>query len=108
MVMGETSFVRLDNYPDPSKATSAATCQTMCSDGFQVAITKPLASLREQRNLGRITQLRTDISGGVADVVPGEVGRGEDGEQGWSSLLLPPTVPHHSHCEWLPPNTVIQ
>jgi hypothetical protein len=104
--MGETAFVRLDNYPDPSKATSAATYQTMCSDGFQVAITKPLASLREQRNLGRITQLRTDTSGGVVKVVPAEVGRGVDGRAGVSSLLLTPTFPHHFEC--LPPGSVIQ
>ena len=92
--MGETAFVRLDNYPDPSNARIAAAYQTRRSDGFQDGITKLLASLREQRSLGRITQLR-DIGGGVADVAPGEVGRGDDGEQGCSSLLLPPTFPYH-------------
>ena len=70
MVMGETAFVRLDNYPDPSNARIAAAYQTRRSDGFQDGITKLLASLRGQRSLGRITQLGTEAVE-VADVCSG-------------------------------------
>jgi hypothetical protein len=87
MVMGETAFVRMDNFSGPSNTRIAAAYQTKRSDGVQVEITKPLASLREQRSLGRITQLGTQ-SGGVVKVVPAEVGRGVVGRAGVSSLLL--------------------
>jgi lysylphosphatidylglycerol synthetase-like protein (DUF2156 family) len=59
MVMGETAFVRMDNFSGPSNARIAAAYQAKRSDGVQVEIIKPLASLREQRSLGRITQLGT-------------------------------------------------
>jgi hypothetical protein len=44
MMMGETAFVRMDDYPDPSNPRIAAAYQTKRSDGFQLGITKPLAS----------------------------------------------------------------
>jgi hypothetical protein len=105
MVMGETAFVRMDNYPGLPNTRIAAAYQTKGSDGVQVEITKPLAGLREQRSLGRITELGTE-DGGVVEVVPGEVGRGVDGEQGLLSLLLTPTFPHH--FESWPLSSVIQ
>jgi hypothetical protein len=47
MVMGETAFVRMVNFSGPSNTRIAAAYQTKRSDGVQVEITKPLASLIE-------------------------------------------------------------
>jgi hypothetical protein len=44
MVMSETAFVRMEDYPDLSNTKIAAAYQTKCSESVQVGITNPLAS----------------------------------------------------------------
>jgi hypothetical protein len=44
MVMGETAFVRMDNYPELSNTETAAAYQAKRSDGVQFGITNPLSS----------------------------------------------------------------
>jgi hypothetical protein len=54
MAMGETAFVRMDKYPDPSNPGIAAAYQTRRSEGVQIGITKPFSQVgREQSSLGR-------------------------------------------------------